>query len=83
MQNSYEKSSPNTSSHMNCSTIDLNRAERAVSSLSNVVQDDYHRRQLNTRRHPRYGYLPSYPAIADSPNDRLLLANVPGSYLLL
>ena len=83
MQNSNEKSSPNTRSQMNCSTIDLNRAERAVSSLSSVVQDDYRRRQFNTRRHPRYNSLPLYPAIACGPNDRLLLANVPGSYFLI
>ncbi len=78
MQISNEKSSLNTLSQMNCSTTDLNRAERAVSSLSNDVQDDYHRRQLNSRQHPRYNYLPLYPAIACSPNDRLLLTNVPG-----
>ena len=84
MQNSNEKSSANTLlSQMNCSTVDLNRAERAVSSLSNVVQDDYRRRQLNTRQHPRYSSLPLYLAIACSPNDRLLLANVPGSYFLI
>ena len=83
MQNSNGKSSANTLSQMNCSTVDLNRAERAVSSLSNVVQDDYHRRQLNTRQHPRYSSLPLYPAIACSPNDRLLLANIPGSYFLI
>ena len=82
MQNSNEKSSPNTPSQMNCWPVDLNRVERAVSSLTNVVQDDYHRRQLNSRRHPRYSYLPLYLAIACSPNDRLLLSNVPDSYFL-
>lgn len=78
MQTSSDPYSPHALSHMNCATIDMNRAERAVFSLPNVAQSDYRRRQLNSRRHPRYNYLPLYPAISGSPNDRLLLANVPG-----
>lgn len=83
MQQTSDYNYPHVLSQMNCPTIDLNRAERAVSSLFNDVQDEYRQRQLNSKRHPRYNYLPLYPAIACSPNDRLLLTNVPGLYFLI
>ena len=41
-------------SRMNCSAIDLNRVERAVSSLPNVLQHDYHCRKLNSRQYGVY-----------------------------
>ena len=73
---------------MASNTIDLDQAERAVSSLvSNAPRQGYQSKTLQSRTHGRYDYLPSFPTIYCNSDNCLLLANVPGSsfkiYLLI
>jgi hypothetical protein len=68
-------------SNMDSTTIDLDRAERAVSSiLTNDVQcEKYQTKTLQGYNNPRRVHLPLFPTIAIGPDNCLLLANVPGS----
>ena len=64
---------------MASNTIDLDRAERAISSL--IVDEQrqgYQPKTLQSRINGRYVYLPLFPIKSFSPNNCLLLANVPG-----
>lgn len=64
-------------------TIDLNRAEQAVSSLpTDERHDGYESRTLQLHDRTRSVYLPLYPTVSFGPNNQLLLANVPGLYLI-
>jgi hypothetical protein len=66
---------------MDSGTIDLNRAERAVSSLlPNDNQQGYQPKTLNQHNKTRKNYLPIFPTKAFGPNDHLLLTNVPSTY---
>jgi hypothetical protein len=65
---------------MDLVTIDLNRAEQSVSSLSNDERKEYQPKTLQQHNSARSVYLPLFPTKSFGPNDRLLLANVPGSY---
>lgn len=67
---------------MDPNTIDLNRAEQAVSSvlISDNKREEYQPKTVQGYRSPRYAYLPLFPTKFFGPNDPLLLANVPGSY---
>lgn len=66
-------------SHIDCPTIDMNQAERAVSQL---ISDDERQFQRTISQHPRERlhlyYLPSYPTPIYGFNHHLLLPNVPG-----
>jgi hypothetical protein len=62
-------------------TIDLDQAEYAVSSLTNNEQQQgYQPRTLQQYTNARNNYLPLFPTKSFGPNNCLLLANVPGSY---
>jgi len=65
-------------------TIDLDRAEYAVSSLTNNEQQQqqqgYQPRTLQHYTNARNNYLPLFPTKSFGPNNCLLLTNVPGSY---
>jgi hypothetical protein len=61
-------------------TIDLDRAEQAVSSLiTNEQRQGYQPKTLQSRTNARYAYLPLFPTKSFGPNNCLPLANVPGS----
>ena len=62
--------------------IDLNRAERAVSTLTSNAPLGYQPRTLHAHNRARLVYLPLFPTISFGPNNHLLLANVPGSSLV-
>ena len=67
---------------MASNTIDLNQAERATLSLIDDEQKDrYQAKTINNSNRTRLAYLPIFPTISISPNDDLLLANVPGLYV--
>ena len=67
---------------MASNTIDLNRAEKVTSSLIDVEQQDrYQAKTINNSNRTRLAYLPTFPTISISPNDYLLLANIPGLYV--
>ena len=71
---------------MDLDTIDLNRAEQAVFSLSGDIQrrqQKYQPKTIQKRNHERYAYLPLYPTVAFGPNNHRLLANVSGSYIFI
>ena len=59
-------------------TIDLNRAEEAVSSIPGQQPSGYQSRTLRSQHGGRTAYLPAFPTNFKSPRDRLLLAHVPG-----
>ena len=61
-------------------TIDLNRAEKAVSSITGQQQSGYEPRTLRSQNGGRSAYLPAFPTNFKSPKDRLLLTHVPGNY---
>jgi hypothetical protein len=63
------------------STVDLNRAEQAVSSLlpSDDQQQRYQPKTLKQHNSTRCVYLPMFPTTSFGPKNYLLLANVPGS----
>jgi len=63
---------------MASNTIDLNRAEQVVSSLTNDKRPRYRAKTLNQDNMARYAYLPLFPTNSFGSNDCLLLANVPG-----
>lgn len=65
---------------MEMSTIDLNRAEKAVSTLitNDTHQREYQPRTLQTLNLSRQLYLPMYPNISFGSKGPWLLANVPG-----
>jgi hypothetical protein len=67
---------------MDCNSIDLNRAEQAVSSLliSDEQRQGYQPKTLQQHNSTRCVYLPIFPTKSFGPNDCLLLTNVPGSY---
>ena len=67
---------------MDSNTIDLNRAERAVSQLLSNDEHQYQRTKLQSRRHSRLNYLLSYPTKSFGTNDHLLSPNVPGLFSL-
>lgn len=62
--------------------IDLDRAERAVSSMTSTAPIGYQSSTLHAHNLARTVYLPLFPTIIFGPNNHLLLANVPGSLLL-
>lgn len=68
---------------MDLKTIDLDQAEKAVSSLVAVSNDqqqqEYQPQTLRSDNRTRENYLPMFPTIAFGLNNQLLLANVPGS----
>jgi len=67
--------------HMASNTIDLDRAEQAVASLTiNKQQEGYQPKTLNEHNNTRVGYLPIFPTKSFGPNNHLLLANVSGVY---
>ena len=67
---------------MASNTIDLNQAEKAISSLiDDEQQNRYQARTINNSNRTRLAYLPTFPTISISPNEYLLLANVPGLYV--
>ena len=67
---------------MASNTMDLNQAEKATSSLiDDEQQDKYQAKTINNSNRTRLAYLPTFLTISMSPNDCLLLANVPGLYV--
>ena len=67
---------------MDSNTIDLSQVEKAISSLvDDKQQDRYQARTINNSNRTRLAYLPTFPTISISPNDYLLLTNVPGLYV--
>ena len=65
---------------MDSSTIDLNRAEQAVSSVDSDGRQGYQPRTLQQHNSARCIYLPIFPTGSFGPKNCLLLANIPGSY---
>ena len=68
---------------MDTNTIDLNQAEKAVSSLTvghtqQQQQQEYQPQTLRSDNRMRQNYLPIFPTSACGSNDHLLLANIPG-----
>lgn len=69
---------------MDTTTIDLNRAEKAMSTFiikdpqQQQYQQGYQPRTLQAHNSTRENFLPIYPIIGYSSKDPLLLANVPG-----
>ena len=60
-------------------TIDLKRAEQAVSSLlGDKQQQEYQPKTITTQNRTRMHYVPLFPTEAFGPNNPLLLANVSG-----
>jgi len=59
-------------------TIDLKRAEQAVSSLPGDKQQGYQPKTITSQNLTRKVYLPIFPTEAFGPNNPLLLANVSG-----
>ncbi|CAF1623646.1 unnamed protein product [Rotaria sp. Silwood1] len=66
---------------MDSVTIDLNRAERATSFLTNNEQERYKPKTLPDRNNGRYAYLPIFPTKSAGVNEYLLLANIPVTHL--
>ena len=68
---------------MASNTIDLNQAEEK--STSSIIYDEqqnrYQAKTINNSNRTRLAYLPIFPTISMSPNDDLLLTNVPGLYV--
>ena len=64
---------------MHCTIIDLNRAEKAVSSINTDPPRSYQSKIFNIRS-ARFNYIPKFPVIAHGPNNPLLLASVPRLY---
>ncbi len=52
-----------------------------VDSNDQRIQQGYQPKTVKQRNHGRYAYFPLYPTVAFGPNNHLLLANVPGSYI--
>ena len=64
---------------MNLDTIDLDRAEKAVSSFTTDDQrQGYQPKTMQSHNNGRRSYLPIFPIRATSAHDPLLLASVPG-----
>lgn len=68
---------------MNPSSIDLDRAEQAVASLSkdealSPPRHAYRSSTLHPVNDGRVIYLPIFPVVCTGTNESLLLANVPG-----
>ena len=63
---------------MDCDTIDLDLAERAVSLLADNEQQGYEPETLQQRNSGRLAYLPMFPRKTPDSNKYLLLANIPG-----
>ena len=68
---------------MASNTIDLNQAEETatLSIIDDEQQNRYQAKTINNSNRTRLAYLPIFPTISMSPNDYLLLANVPGLYV--
>ena len=73
----------NISFRMDCPTIDMNQAERAVSQLISDDERQFHRTNSQHPRHRlQFRYLPMYPTMTYGLNNHLLFPNVPGLYYL-
>jgi peptidoglycan/xylan/chitin deacetylase (PgdA/CDA1 family) len=72
-----------SSSTMERTTIDLNRAEKAVFSITGEPPSGYQPRTLRSQNGGRTAYLPIFPTNHKSPRDRLLFTHVPGNYFLV
>ena len=69
---------------INLVTIDLKRAEQAVSSLpGDKQQQGYQPKTITSQNLTRRIYLPIFPTEAFDPNNPLLLANIPGLSFLI
>ena len=68
---------------MASNTIDLNQAEETATSsiIDDEQQNRYQAKTINNSNRTRLAYLPTFPTISMTPNDYLLLANVPGWYV--
>jgi hypothetical protein len=66
---------------MDCDTIDLDRTEKAVSSLLTIEnRQGYQPRTLQQHNRGRIVYLPLFPTISFGPKNCLLLTNVPSMF---
>ena len=67
---------------MASNTIDLNRAEQAVSSLvtNGEQRQAYQSKTLKGHNSTRYIYLSRFPKTSTGPNDYLLFTNVPRAF---
>ena len=61
-------------------TIDLNKAEQAVTTVFGHAQTGDQPQTLRPRNGGRSVYLPSFPSDSKMPAECLLLSNVPGKW---